>query len=445
MEVTMNRRSMLAFGLGLMVVAGGCDILNPARPTPHDDTTLFGNLLSLTRVEGEEAAWLARVRVGLPREFSRAKAAEGKPTPTMEDGIAADVTVTWNTVVLTDGEPGFIEELNPGAEVVVIPVAGSTKMVGTATVTVEAAYFIDFATYRDWQLPELDMTSAEREPADDPARINSTGIEHAPLPIAGGRVLYFAARLRPPVAAGGRWSGARRDGMPELATDAPAVERPYRTALTDDGWTRPEPVSFPGLDEALALRVSWIDSSESRCLVTVEEAEGGTWVGAAERRPGSSGWSQVVKLDELGSESPADGTYLAGSRTKIVYSVHRAGARQTDLLLFDSNDSASPIPLDPSINSPASEWGPRVGPNNELFFNRNDLPLVLVGGTVRPVNPPGFHRVLASQPAPTDDGNWVFLCMPRFRPVELDQDIFVARWLGEGRLGKPVAVDDWRP
>jgi hypothetical protein len=34
--------------------------------------------------------------------------------------------------------------------------------------------------------------------------------------------------------------------------------------------------------------------------------------------------------------------------------------------------------------------------------------------------------------------------MPRYTPVELDQDIYVAEWRGEGMLGELVAVDDWR-
>jgi len=29
--------------------------------------------------------------------------------------------------------------------------------------------------------------------------------------------------------------------------------------------------------------------------------------------------------------------------------------------------------------------------------------------------------------------------------VEVDQDIWVARWVGGGRLGEPVPVDEWRP
>ena len=246
--------------------------------------------------------------------------------------------------------------------------------------------------------------------------------------------------------AGDRWAGARREGLPEGAPEGPSPERPFRAVLDDQGWNRPEPVLFPGLEDSLAVRVSWIAEDETLCLVTVEESDGTTWVGAAVRASATASWGPVERLDALGDESPADGAYLAGSRTKIVYSVHRGGARQSDLMLYDSKDTASPIPLDPTINTQLSEWGPRVGPNNELFFNRGDRPFMSVGGSsIDPVTVPGYHRVVVTEPAPTDDGEWVFLCMPHDRPVELDQDIYGAKWLGEGRLGEPVQVDDWRP
>jgi hypothetical protein len=364
----------------------------------------------------------------------------------MEQGIIADVAVTTNTVVLSRGAPAYIDDIDPGTEVVVIPVPGTTRMVGTSNVTVEAGYFTDFGTYREWQLPALASAGGEAEVPSDPSRINSAGIEHAPVPLSGGRILYFAARLRPPAAAGGRWVGARRDGLSEGVPGSHAPERSYRAALGDDGWLRPEMVSFPSLEEALAVRVSWIAEDETRCLVTVVEADGASWVGAAERGSATAAWGPVEHLEALGAESPADGAYLAGSRTKIVYSTHRGGAQQTDLMLHDSRDTASPIPLDPTINTRISEWGPRIGPNNELFFNRGDRPFMSTGGSsIRPVTVPGYHRVVITEPAPTADGEWVFLCMPHYRPLELDQDIYVAKWLGEGRLGDPVAVDDWRP
>ena len=40
----MIRRTLVAVFL-LTLVTSACDLLNPARPTPHEDTNLFGNLI----------------------------------------------------------------------------------------------------------------------------------------------------------------------------------------------------------------------------------------------------------------------------------------------------------------------------------------------------------------------------------------------------------------
>jgi hypothetical protein len=86
-----------------------------------------------------------------------------------------------------------------------------------------------------------------------------------------------------------------------------------------------------------------------------------------------------------------------------------------------------------------------VGPDNELFFVRGDRQMMVAAGEVRPVRLPTPHRTVVSQAAPTGDGQWVFLCQPRYTPGELDQDIYVARWLGENRIGEAMSVDEWRP
>ena len=62
-----------------------------------------------------------------------------------------------------------------------------------------------------------------------------------------------------------------------------------------------------------------------------------------------------------------------------------------------------------------------------------------------PLRLPGSHRVIMTQAAPTGDGRWVFFCMPRLTPVELDEDIYVAEWTSAGALGAAVPVDEWRP
>jgi hypothetical protein len=58
---------------------------------------------------------------------------------------------------------------------------------------------------------------------------------------------------------------------------------------------------------------------------------------------------------------------------------------------------------------------------------------------------PGPHRVFFTQAAPTSDGRWVFFCMPKYRALELDQDIWVAQIGNDLAIGEPVPVDDWRP
>ena len=440
----MIRRTLVAVFL-LTLVTSACDLLNPARPTPHEDTNLFGNLIEVTTQEGEAGSWWVRVRIGVPRAFTRAEKAGGKPTPTMEQGIAADVLVSSDTVVLLNGSPAFIEDINPGMEVVVMPVPGSIRMIGTSNITAEAMYFTDFETFRRWQLPSLVPGDVETEPVEDPDRINSAGVEGSPVPLNGGRVLYFTSRLRAPAGPDGRWLGARRDGLTEPGPERGGVERTYRTSLGESGWSPPDLVMFPAVDDAAAVRVSWVSEDETRCMVTVADERGASWIGRSERASAASSWGVVTKIEELTGESPSEAVFLAGSETKVVYTASLSGNPNTDLMLLDPAVAETPQLLTPPINSSASEWGTRVGPNNELFFVREDRQFVLDGGSVRPVGIPVPHRAVITQAAPTSDGEWVFLCVPVYVPSELDQEIYVARWVGENRLGIPVSVDDWRP
>ena len=64
---------------------------------------------------------------------------------------------------------------------------------------------------------------------------------------------------------------------------------------------------------------------------------------------------------------------------------------------------------------------------------------------VRPLRLPGPHRRAFTQAAATDDGRWLFFCMPTFRFPEMDNDSFVASVTGDLTIGEPVPVDDWRP
>ncbi len=444
MEVVMLRRTIPA-ALLMMVLAAGCDLLNPARPTPHTDTNLFGNLIEVQLDEGETEAWRVRVRIGLPRAFARAEAGDGKPTPVVEQGMVADILVTTDTVVLGGGVPVFIEDITPGSEVVIVPVPGSTRMVGTSNITVEANYLMDFDTYRRWQLPALALDGDELAAIEDPSRINSAGVEGAPVPVGDGQTLYFTSRLRAPAGADGAWVGARRDGLREPDPENPPVERTYRTSLTEDGWSFPELVVFPGLDGMAVVRVTWMNGDETDCLVTVMESDGSSWIGQSGRDSVEEPWGELQRLTGLGDGGPRDAVFLAGSRTKLVFTDSLGGNPSTDLLLLDPGVAEAPQVLTPPITTAASEWGPRVGPGNELFFVRGDRQFMVDGGAVRSVAIPARHRAVITQVAPTNNGEWVFLCMPHYTPVELDNDIFVAPWIGENRLGAPVPVDDWRP
>lgn len=439
----MPRRWTVLPLLATAAMLTACDLLDPARPMTHPDTEVFGNLIDLEQVERDGPAWLARVRVGMPRAFLRAEQHDGRPTPSLEEGLVADVLVTSDTVVLAQGAAAPLENIALGSEVAVVPIVGTTRMLGTSNVTVEARYFTDFESFRRWQLPGLARPDDVEVVRDDPRMINSDGIERAPVPLANGRVLYFAARLRSPVS-GNEWLGARRDGLPQPSEGEVSVERVYRTELADDGWTPPAPVVFDGLEDAASVRLTWIDEDETSCLVTVENADG-TWAGAAERPASEGPWSSIERLAGLGEVATSDAHFLAGSRTKMVYVVQRLAGAPTDLWLFDPAVENSPMPLQPEVNTPASETSPRVGPANELFFTRGDRQFVLAAGTLWQLVAPGPHRTVITDAAPTGDGTWVFACIPNFRPIELDQDIYVAPWLGDGRIGAPIAVDDWRP
>jgi hypothetical protein len=430
--------------LAIAVLLASCDLLDPARPMTHPDTEVFGNLIELEEVEHDGPAWLARVRVGMPRAFLEAEQDEGRPSPSLEEGLVADVLVTSDTVVLAHGGGAPIESIALGSEVAVVPVVGTTRMIGTSNVTVEARYFTDFESFRRWQLPGLARPEDVEVARDDPGLVNSDGIERTPLPLAGGEVLYFTARLRPPASGSDDWLGARRPGLPRPGEGEVGVERVYRTELGGDGWTPPAPVIFDALEDTASVRMTWIDEDETTCLVTVESPDG-TWVGSAERSSPDGPWGSIERMPGLGDVATSDAQFLAGSRTKMVYVVQRLAGAPTDLWLYDPKIEGTPMPLQPEVNTAGPERSPRVGPANELYFTRGDRQYVLAAGELRPVVVPGPHRTVITDASPTGDGKWLFACIPNFRPVELDQDIYVAPRLGEGRIGPPIPVDDWRP
>ena len=130
-------------------------------------------------------------------------------------------------------------------------------------------------------------------------------------------------------------------------------------------------VVFEGLDDAAGVRVTWIDEGETSCLVTVEGSDG-TWIGAAERSSVDAPWGPVERLEGLGDVATSDAHFLAGSRTKMVYVVQRLPGAPTDLWLFDPSVESSPLPLQPEVNTPASE-GSSVG-GLPMAIERSDGP-----------------------------------------------------------------------
>lgn len=425
-----------------VVCISGCDLLDPVRPTTQPDTEVFGNLVDVSPNDDDPTRWIAQVQVSVPRAVRAAEEETGNPTPSVEKGLIAKVTVGADTVVYSDDRPATLDDIQSGTEVVVIPVSGSTQMLGSSDLRLEAAILMDFATFQRWRLPGLGAPSDGE--IDDPEMINSSGAEVAPVPVAGGTVLYFSAHLRPPAREDENWHGALRDGLAIPNQEIGPRERSYRTELGDDSWTKPAEVRFPGLDGAEMLRVTWVSDDETACLVTIAEPGGLPWVGLASRSNSSAGWGAPRAMDELGGDA-SDGVYLTGSRTKVLFSSTRGSRDRSDLFLFDPKNDGGPMPLEPQICTFGHEWNPRTGPQGELFFCREDRQLIFKGGQVRPLRLPGPHRVPLTQAAPTDDGRWVFFCVPKYRPIEDDHNIYVAPLDPEMRLGEPVPVDDWRP
>lgn len=436
------RTLMVAAAAILLVMVAGCDVVDPARPTAQPDSEVFGNLLDVERLPDDPGFWTVRVQVGAPRSVRSAEEESGKPTPEVEKSLVATVRVGADTVVIVDDGPGLLDALDSGTEVVVLPVPGSTEMYGTDDLRLDAATLIDFATYRLWRLPKLEPGAGEER--EDSTRINSTGAEVAPIPVGDGSVLYFSAHLRPPAGPDDRWHGALRDGLAMPRDGAGSRERSYRAELGADGWSVPELVRFPGLDEARRVRVTWVAPDETVCLVTVTMPDMTPWVGRATRATQDSSWSAPQPIGELG-EDARDGVYLTGSSTKIVFVTNRGGGAQSDLFLFDPKIEGGPAPLQPPIFTTGHEWCPRTGPAGELLFTREDRQLIFRNSQVNPLRLPGPHRVPFSQAAVNDDGRWLFFCMPTFRSPEMDENIFVASLTEDFAISRPLPVDEWRP
>lgn len=441
----MTRIAVLV-ALIVAVLTCGCNLLDPERPTPQPDTTVFGNVLEVME-PGDEGIWLVRVKVGIPRALTKAEEAEGRQPPAIEKGLIAEVSVTADTVVVLGGAPAELEAFNPGSEVMIEPVIGTTRMLGSSQIRCEAAMLMDFVTYATWRLPELPegLIEVTHEERADASLINSDANEVAPVVPGNGEVLYFSSSLRRSAVDGSVPVGALRQGLVDEEDSLRAKERTYRTELGAEGWTAPELVRFDGLGDPDGIRVTWVSSDERACLVTVIREGEPIWFGKSTRPRPRGSWSAPEEIVQLSSEGGSDAVYLTGSTMQIAFVSQLFEGGTTDVFLFSPKLGEEARPLDPRVSTPAAEWAPRTGPGNELFFMRGDRQMVLAGDNPLEIRLQGTHRALFSQAAPSADGRWVFICVPRFAPGTMDQDIAVAPWLEPGLLGEPVAIDDWRP
>lgn len=435
----MSRPFTVSLALLTALTLVSCDLVDPMRPSPQPDSETFGNLLEAGPDPTQPDVWIARIRVGVPRALGRADGAE--PTPEVADGLVALVRVTPDTVVFVDDHPAALEEFGPGTEVVAIPSPGTTTVYGDSEVHLTADQFMDFATYARWRLPKLELLHAPAAGVDDPARINSSGVETAPIPVGDGSALYFTARLREPELPDSAWNGARREGLTDPAEGEWSVDRIFRTELGEDGWSMPEPVLIPGVDPRQRVKLTWVSPDELMCYLTVSDFEQEPWVGVSKRGSANDSWGAVGRLDFTGDGDAFDAVGMAGSLRKIVFGTTRSGGG--DLYMVDP-DAGPAQPLQPEINSGGLEWAPRVGPEGELYFNRGDRQLRFQAGRIAEVRLPGPHRTLITEAVPTADGAWLFFATPRLRPIALDFDIMVASIEADGSTGVPVPVDDWR-
>jgi hypothetical protein len=372
---------------------------------------------------------------------------ERRPIPALEKDLLVRARLSADTLCVAGMQASDLDAFRVGQEVTLVPRPGTCAMVGTKLLLAEAAELYLFADYQVRALPRsLPALPPEISQPDDPGRINSAGTERTPLPLADGRVIYFAAGLLPALAPQGQQRGAVRSGMKGSdgalsAWVAAGGHRPYRVEWQVDRWSTPEYVEFDGLPAEASARLTWVDASETACLVEVESPVAGRALFAAARSGAGKRWGGLVGVSVEGGGSVGDAQRFGTHAGALVWTLYEAGA--SDLWL--SLQGQKPGPVDPRINTLGAEWAPRVGPNNSLYFCRGERQLVFTGGAVEEVRLPGAQLRPLLEAAPTGDGALLFFRVPRFVPGEPDWDVAVAARLPDGRWGAAVRLDDWRP
>jgi hypothetical protein len=425
----------------LVVSLVGCPKDVTRTPVPQEDVLIVGRLLALKERPQEPGVFDVTVRLAVPEALKGVMRKEGRPIPESEKEMVAQVKVDRGSVCVVEGQAAELSQLRVGQEVVVVPVSGSCAMVGDRELLADAAEIYEFRSYQLRALPKsLETIPDWVNERRDPQKINSSGKEVSPIPLAGGKVLYFSAGLLPPLRPQDPPRGALRPGMTREGKLLPWAEgggvRPYRTEYVNGAWKPPQPVVFPNLPEDASLRVSWVSEDERSLLAELRlpgqdpQLVQATWNGA---------WGPLEPVPETAGKATGDGQRFGKKGQALVWTVYEYGA--SDLYLKMEGTEARP--LEPRINTANSEWAPRVGPNTTLYFCRGDRQLLFAKQTIQEVRLPGTCRHPFSEAAPTANGQLLFFRVPRFTAGEPDWDLAVAQRQGEG-WGQAIPLDEFR-
>ena len=442
---------MRTHGLSLAAAAAlllaGCNMQDANTPVPQPDSLILGRI-SAIREAPDRGAWEVEIQEGLPETMQGAMRREGKPIPQLDKELVVKVRVTAETVCVAGLRPGDLDDFRVGQQVAVVPVPGTTAMAGTKALFADAAELYLFSAYQLRYLPKaLDELPPEAIAPADPKRVNSAAADLSPIPLAGGKVVYFATGLLPGVPVRGGEAapiGAVRRGMKGASG---ALEpwvvggmRPYRVAWEKGAWGEPQPVELPGLPPKVSARVTWVNEAETSCLLELRQPDGTRQLAASQRAGAKAPWGAPAKLDEPGGPSVGDGQRFGTQLKSLVWTVYDASSSD----LWVSLEGKPGQALEPRINTMGPEYAPRVGPKQVLYFCRADRQLLLAGGVVQEVRLPGKQRRPLLDAVPARDGALLFYRVPRYTPGVMAWDLAVSARAGSG-WGAPVLLDDWKP
>lgn len=428
------------------IVIGGCGPNPEVTPVAQPDTLITGRIAGVRPNPGDPSAAEIDVAVSVPEVLQESLRREGRPVPAMPKDYKIVARVTRDTVCVAASRAVDLAALRVGEEIVVLPVPGTTAMIGASRLDAEAAEVIQFQTYRASRMARsLDTVPAGFDPVGSAERINSPGPETTPLALAGGRVLYFAAGLASvQLASGAVTVGAVRPGMKtgagSLAPWAVGGTRPYRSEWRDGRWSAPTLIEFLALPMDATVRITWVNESETSCLVDVVENGDTHKLLASERSDAKSAWGALSPVGLATGASTGDGQRFGTSSKALVWTVF--SPEGSDLWL--SLDGKAGQALDPRINTLGPEWAPRVGSKHELYFCRAGRQLLYQRGAVNEVRLPGAQLRPLLEAAPQAGGTLLFFRVPRYVFGEADSDIAVATRTPDG-WSDAIAIDDWRP